>query len=100
MQGVRYELHTMLISAAAAGLGVALVPKFFVEEQLQQLGLVVPCDAATVGDSAYYLVYPTEFSHSKPLESFRGWLLEQASAYAAPERDARDADEEDDEDVE
>ncbi|CAG2312914.1 MULTISPECIES: LysR family transcriptional regulator [Burkholderia] len=103
MQGVRYELHTMLISAAAAGLGVALVPKFFVEEQLQQLGLVVPCDAATVGDSAYYLVYPTEFSHSKPLESFRGWLLEQASAYAAPERDAHDADaedEEDDEDVE
>ncbi|MBA5760521.1 LysR family transcriptional regulator, partial [Escherichia coli] len=42
----------------------------------------------------------TEFSHSKPLESFRGWLLEQASAYAAPEGDAGDADQEDDEDVE
>ncbi|CAH2928481.1 MAG: Transcriptional regulator, LysR family [uncultured Paraburkholderia sp.] len=29
MQGVRYELHSMLISAAAAALGIALVPKFF-----------------------------------------------------------------------
>jgi DNA-binding transcriptional LysR family regulator len=100
MQGVRYELHTMLISAAAAGLGIALVPKFFVEEQLQQLGLVVPCDAATVGDSAYYLVYPTELSHSKPLELFRGWLLEQASAYASPDPDADGDDLVDDEDVE
>ncbi|CAN0627425.1 LysR family transcriptional regulator, glycine cleavage system transcriptional activator [Burkholderia multivorans] len=84
MQGVRYELHTMLISAAAAGLGIALVPKFFVEGQLQQLGLIVPFDAAAVADDAYYLVYPTELSHGKPLELFRAWLLEQASAYAAP----------------
>ncbi|CAE6772685.1 LysR substrate-binding domain-containing protein [Paraburkholderia sp. SEWSISQ10-3 4] len=84
MQGVRYELHTMLISAAAAGLGVALVPKFFVEGQLKQLGLIIPFEAATVADSAYYLVYPTELSHGKPLELFRTWLLEQASAYKAP----------------
>jgi LysR family transcriptional regulator, glycine cleavage system transcriptional activator len=83
MQGVRYELHTMLIAAAAAGLGIALVPKFFVEGQLKQLGIIIPFDAATVADSAYYLVYPTELSHGKPLECFRAWLLEQASAYNA-----------------
>jgi DNA-binding transcriptional LysR family regulator len=92
----------MLISAAAAGLGIALVPKFFVDGQLDALGLVMPCNAATVGDSAYYLVYPTELSHSKPLESFREWLLEQASAYAAPKGDAQrdEADVDEDEDVE
>ncbi len=84
MQGVRYELHTMLISAAAAGLGIALVPKFFVEGQLDTLGLTIPYDAPMVSDSAYYLVYPTELSHGKPLESFRLWLLDQASAYATP----------------
>lgn len=83
MQGVRYELHTMLIAAAAAGLGVALVPKFFVEGQLEQLGLVIPFGASSSVDSAYYLVYPTELSHGKPLETFRAWLLEQASAYNA-----------------
>ncbi|WP_133646775.1 LysR substrate-binding domain-containing protein [Paraburkholderia flava] len=82
MQGVRYELHTMLISAAAAGLGIALVPRFFVETQLERLGLVVPFDAPVISDSAYYLVYPTELSHGKPLASFREWLLQEAQGYA------------------
>ncbi|RAS29732.1 LysR substrate-binding domain-containing protein [Paraburkholderia bryophila] len=87
MQGVRYELHTMLISAAAAGLGIALVPRFFVDAQLEQLGLViplaVPLAAPAVADSAYYLVYPTELSHGKPLASFREWLLHEAADYGA-----------------
>ncbi|ABO59567.1 LysR family transcriptional regulator (plasmid) [Burkholderia vietnamiensis] len=83
MQGVRYELHTMLIAAAGAGLGIALVPKFFVEGHLEQLGLMIPFDASSPVDSAYYLVYPTELSHGKPLELFRVWLLEQASAYSS-----------------
>jgi DNA-binding transcriptional LysR family regulator len=83
MQGVRYELHTMLISAAAAGLGIALVPRFFVDAQLEHLGLVMPLDAPAVADSAYYLVYPTELSHGKPLTSFREWLLREAAAYGA-----------------
>lgn len=83
MQGVRYELHTMLISAAAAGLGIALVPKFFVCDQLEALGLVIPFNATTRVDSAYYLVYPTELSHGRPLEAFRSWLLEQASTWSS-----------------
>ncbi|ACR32203.1 LysR substrate-binding domain-containing protein [Burkholderia glumae] len=89
MQGDRYELHTMLISAAAAGLGIALVPKFFVDGRERQLGIVVPYVApsaaaarlAAADDVAYYLVYPTELSHSRPLDAFRGWLLAQAHAY-------------------
>jgi hypothetical protein len=36
-----------------------------------------------VADSAYYLVYPTELSHGKPLASFREWLLQEAAAYSA-----------------
>ncbi|MEK6420286.1 MAG: LysR substrate-binding domain-containing protein [Burkholderia gladioli] len=83
MQGVRYELHTMLIAGAAAGLGVALVPKFFVEGKLEQLGVVIPFDATFPVQFSYYLVYPTELSHGRPLETFRGWLLEQAGAYNA-----------------
>lgn len=86
MHGVRYELHTMLIAAAVAGLGVALVPKFFVEGQLAALGLIMPFEAMTVTDSAYYLVYPTELSHGRPLELFRTWLLTQAGAYNASKR--------------
>jgi DNA-binding transcriptional LysR family regulator len=87
MQGVRYELHTMLLSAAAAGLGIALVPRFFVHPLVdagsKPSGLIVPFDAPEVADSAYYLVYPTELSHGKPLTNFREWLVEQAAAYVA-----------------
>lgn len=81
MQGVRYELHTMLFAAAAASLGIALVPKFLIEGQLDQLGLIIPFNAISNVDSAYYLVYPTELSHGKPLEAFRAWLIEQASEF-------------------
>ncbi|MGI4861334.1 MAG: LysR family transcriptional regulator [Janthinobacterium lividum] len=82
MHGVRYELHTMTISAAAAGLGVALVPRFFISGQLRQLGLVVPFEAVLKADAAYYLVYPTELRHGPLFEQFREWLLQQAGHYA------------------
>ncbi|RQR23278.1 hypothetical protein DIE22_37275 [Burkholderia sp. Bp9142] len=64
------HLHEVT-SAAAAELWIALVPKFFVERQVEQLGLVIPVDISSHADSAYYLVYPTELSHGKPLELFR-----------------------------
>ncbi|MDM8358262.1 LysR family transcriptional regulator [Pandoraea communis] len=89
LQGVRYELHTMLIAGAAAGLGIALVPKFFVEGQLASLGLTIPFDVKSVAGSAYYLVYPTELTHGQPLSVFREWLLTQASAYRPKEPEGR-----------
>ena len=36
--GARYDLHAMLIEAALAGLGVALVPRLYVETQLSKVG--------------------------------------------------------------
>ena len=81
MQGVRYELHTMLLSAAAAGLGIALVPRFFVDTEAEPSRLIVPFDAPVVAEAAYYLVYPTELSHGKPLASFREWLLLEAASW-------------------
>ena len=69
MQGIRYELHTMLTAGAAP-----------------RLGLVIPFESPVArhanSNAAYYLVYPTEFSHGKPLDAFPGWLLEQAADYA------------------
>lgn len=77
-QGPRYQVHAMLVAAAVAGLGIALVPKIYVEEQLEQHTLLMPVEAPTRTNNNYYFVYPTEFRHYKPLEVFRQWLLEQA----------------------
>ncbi|MGF7188079.1 DNA-binding transcriptional LysR family regulator [Robbsia andropogonis] len=105
MRGVRYELFTMLISGARAGLGIALVPRFFLEELCNDPGLVMPFAERSVaqarkqnksdrdgktgdategrdGEAAgYYLVYPTEARHNAALQLFREWLLEEADAY-------------------
>ena len=40
--GTRYDLHAMLIEAALAGLGVALVPRLYIETELAQGRLVAP----------------------------------------------------------
>ncbi len=40
--GARYDLHAMLIEAALTGLGVALVPRLYVEAELAQGRLVAP----------------------------------------------------------
>jgi LysR family transcriptional regulator, glycine cleavage system transcriptional activator len=94
MLGVRYELHTMLISGAAAGLGIALIPRFFIDGNLAQWGLVTPFERATTAEGAYYLVYPTELTHGPALTDFRTWLREEADGYqgiSAPVRTGKKA---------
>jgi len=83
MQGVRYELHTMLFAGAAAGLGVALVPRFFVQDNLSHLGIITPVEKATVAEGSYYLVYPTELTHNAALTAFREWLVAEAGSYVS-----------------
>ena len=98
MQGVRYELHTMLISAAAAG--------HRARAEVLRRGTVAAAragGAVRCGDGRRFRVLPRlsdGVQPGKPLELFRGWLLEQASAYAAPDVDADGGDIVDDEDVE
>lgn len=85
VKGARYELFTMLIEAASAGLGVALVPHYMVHAQLAQGTLLQPVAHSLPGQAAYYLVYPQEHAALGILAAFRGWLLETASAYLAQE---------------
>ena len=75
MRGQRYELFSMLVEAARAGLGVALVPRFFVLNELAMGELVIPCDISLHNDKGYYLVYPECKQGSLVLEVFKQWLL-------------------------
>lgn len=82
MLGQRYELFSMLVEAARAGLGIALVPRFFVSYELSTGELVLPCDLSLRSEKGYYLVYP-EYKQSSPqLQGFEKWLLAEASRYA------------------
>lgn len=85
VKGVRHELFTMLIEAASAGLGAALVPHYMVHTQLTNGTLVQPVPHSLPGQAAYYLVYPQEHAALGVLAAFRSWLLETAKDYLAGE---------------
>ena len=85
MGGARYELFSMLIPAAQAGLGVALVPRFFVQKEIASGELISPCPYALRSQRGYYLVYPENRAGSASLQVFSKWLHEQAATYRETE---------------
>lgn len=81
MSGQRYELFSMLVEAARAGLGVALVPRFFVLAELANDELVIPNEMSLRNEKGYYLVYPEAKQNAPLLQPFKEWLLGIARAY-------------------
>lgn len=81
MGGPRYELLSMLVEAAKAGLGVILSPRFFVLDELASGRLICPC-APTLGDRRnYHLIQPDEREESTPFRLFKTWLLRQTAEF-------------------
>ena len=79
--GARFELFSMLIEAALAGLGVALVPRFLAQRELAAGELVVPFERSLESAQAYYLVMPETPGPSAALQRFAAWLQDEARAY-------------------
>ncbi|MDR5796468.1 LysR family transcriptional regulator [Caballeronia sp. LZ008] len=81
MKGQRYELFSMLVEAAKAGLGVALIPRFLIAHELRSGELVRPCDLSLPNDKGYYLVYPEHKQNSSLISTFERWLISAAEDY-------------------
>ncbi|PZU14238.1 MAG: LysR family transcriptional regulator [Sphingobium sp.] len=80
--GPAFEHFLMLAQASAAGAGVALIPSFLIQPELEAGALVVPFVRPLSTDQAYYLVYPSS-ALDGPLRPFRDWLIDQAGRGAA-----------------
>jgi DNA-binding transcriptional LysR family regulator len=81
--GARYDLHSMLIAAALAGLGVALVPRLYVEAELEQGRLVAPWPEGQAVAKNFCLVLPEPVELSEaPLQAFAKWILHEARGSA------------------
>ncbi|MBB3772918.1 DNA-binding transcriptional LysR family regulator [Angulomicrobium tetraedrale] len=79
--GARYDLHAMLIEAALAGLGVALVPRLYIETQLAEGRLVSPWPDGQSISKTFCLILPEPIRLSDgPVQAFAHWLLEEAQA--------------------
>ncbi|MFY8151603.1 MAG: LysR substrate-binding domain-containing protein, partial [Hyphomicrobiales bacterium] len=75
LMGPRFEQFAMVSQAAVAGLGLAIVPRFLVEEELRSGSLVIPFDRPVTGTEGYYLVYPETRTELPAVSAFRDWLL-------------------------
>jgi DNA-binding transcriptional LysR family regulator len=75
--GPSLEHFFMIIQAAIAGLGVALLPSFLVEDDIRAGNLVTPFTDRIAGPGAYYLVTSAAKSELPRVKIFRQWLLAQ-----------------------
>jgi DNA-binding transcriptional LysR family regulator len=81
MKGSRHEHFSHLICAASSGLGIALIPRFLIGNELEQGELTIAFDMPTESDNAYYLVYPENNLSESALVHFREWLLEEVNTF-------------------
>ena len=84
MSGPRFELFSMLAEAALHGMGIALIPRFLVEDELERGVLIEVARHKYLSDRSYYLIYPEQKSEHAALAAFRAWLEEQAREYREP----------------
>lgn len=83
LRGPRFELYSMIIEGALAGLGVAAVPTFLVNNLLESTRLVQPFDFSVRSNSIYYLAYPEAKRQAPEVREFRRWIRREAAHSAA-----------------
>ncbi|AZE92688.1 Transcriptional regulator, LysR family [Pseudomonas orientalis] len=75
--GPRFDTFYMCIRAAQVGCGVALLPRFLVEEELADGKLVIAWPHGMPSQDAYYLAYPEHSAEVPKVREFVKWMLEQ-----------------------
>jgi LysR family glycine cleavage system transcriptional activator len=76
--GPRFEHFYMVMQAAVAGLGLALLPRLLVNDEVLAGRLIAPFGTSFVSGDAYCLVYPASKKNDPKLEHFRAWLLNES----------------------
>ena len=75
--GHRFDQFNMIIEAAVAGLGFALLPKYLIEQELASATLQIVLDRPMSTDNSYYVVLPEGRQETPMALEFQDWLLGQ-----------------------
>ena len=75
--GPRFDTFYMCIRAAQVGCGVALLPRFLVEEELADGKLVIAWQHLMPSRDSYYLAYPEHSAGVPKVREFVSWMMEQ-----------------------
>lgn len=75
LTGARFDNFSSIIAAVLAGLGVALVPTFLIEDEIASGQLVILADMPLKSSRAYYVVEPEEGLRTPLVASFKEWAF-------------------------
>lgn len=78
-----FEHFFMIIEAAIAGMGVALLPEFLVETDIAAGRLIKPLPVRVRNPRAYYLAYGKGSERRAKVALFRDWIMDEAAPYRA-----------------
>lgn len=87
-RGPVFDRFSMTKIAALSGLGVALIPRFLVEDDIVAGQLVALSEWTLVGAGAYHAVVPRAKAYAPHTSAFHDWLLREASESTRRSRDA------------
>lgn len=74
ISGPRFETFSMMIRAASAGIGVAIIPKMYIEDELASRQLISPFGPAIKSQRGYYLVSTPQKMKLAKVQSFIDWV--------------------------
>jgi LysR family glycine cleavage system transcriptional activator len=80
VHGMLFDQFATAAQAARAGLGVALLPTFLIQEELVRGDLVAAVEREMESTERYYLACPIERADYPPLAAFRSWILAEAAS--------------------
>lgn len=77
--GVQFTNYILVIQAAAEGQGIALAWRRLVDPMIERGELVRVTDDVVCPEPAYHLILPDQRTRHSAVETFRNWLLKEAS---------------------
>jgi len=79
LAGARFEYYSLVIEAAVAGIGVAVLPKFLIRNELRRGLLVQAHPHRYICNEKYFAVYPEKYSDNINIRDIVSWLKTECS---------------------
>ena len=76
----------MIAQAAVAGVGIALLPRYTVEQELVDNRLEIVAGDVVDTKISYYLIVPEARASSRAVEAFTAWVMAQAKTWSVANR--------------
>ncbi len=83
-RGHRFDQFAMVIVAAMAGMGVALLPLYLIEQELASGQLLILLDRPMRTENDYYVVVPEGKLENPVTQTFCQWIAGEVGAQARP----------------